>query len=46
MNILKGKSAVEKYGEDGKNGIIEITTDTPDLIFYKMAIGRPMPPKE
>ncbi|MGB3145078.1 MAG: M56 family metallopeptidase, partial [Maribacter sp.] len=26
MNVLKGVSAVEKYGEKAKNGVIEITT--------------------
>jgi hypothetical protein len=35
MNIIKGENAVNKYGEDGKNGVIEITTDTPDKIIKK-----------
>jgi hypothetical protein len=35
MNIIKGENAVSKYGEDGKNGVIEITTDTPDKIIKK-----------
>jgi hypothetical protein len=26
INVLKGKSAIKKYGEEGKNGVIEITT--------------------
>ena len=26
MNVLKGKNAIEKYGKDGENGAIEITT--------------------
>jgi TonB-dependent SusC/RagA subfamily outer membrane receptor len=26
VNILKGPAAIEKYGEKGKNGVIEITT--------------------
>lgn len=26
INILKNQSAIDKYGEDGKNGVIEITT--------------------
>ena len=26
INILKGKSAEKKYGEKGKDGVIEITT--------------------
>lgn len=25
MNVLKGEAAIEKYGEAGKNGVIEIT---------------------
>jgi len=29
MNVLKGQKATEKYGSDGKNGVIEITTKTP-----------------
>ena len=24
INILKGKTAIDKYGEEGKNGVIEI----------------------
>jgi len=28
MNILKGENATEKYGEKGKNGVIEITLKT------------------
>ncbi len=24
INVLKGKTAIEKYGEKGKNGVIEI----------------------
>lgn len=24
MNVLKGEKAIEKYGEDGKNGVVEI----------------------
>jgi TonB family protein len=31
MNVLKDKSAIEKYGEIGKNGVIEITTKANDL---------------
>lgn len=26
MNVLKGENAVKKYGEKGKNGVVEITT--------------------
>ena len=26
VNVLKGKSAIDKYGEEGKNGVIEIST--------------------
>ncbi len=26
VNVLKGNAAVEKYGEQGKNGVIELTT--------------------
>ncbi|MEM8890520.1 MAG: carboxypeptidase-like regulatory domain-containing protein [Bacteroidota bacterium] len=26
INVLKGKSAKDKYGDDGENGVIEITT--------------------
>jgi len=29
MNVLKGQHATEKYGSDGKNGVIEITTKNP-----------------
>ncbi|MDB5121138.1 MAG: TonB family protein [Sphingobacteriales bacterium] len=28
MNVLKDKSAIDKYGEKGKSGVIEITTKT------------------
>jgi hypothetical protein len=24
MNVLKGKNALDKYGEDGANGVIDI----------------------
>ncbi len=30
MNVLKGESATNKYGEKGKNGAIEIKTKTKD----------------
>ena len=26
INVLKGESAIEKYGEDGKNGVVEFVT--------------------
>jgi hypothetical protein len=26
INVMKGKSAIDKYGEKGKDGVIEITT--------------------
>ncbi len=26
MNVLKGKSAIEKYGKKGENGVIIVTT--------------------
>lgn len=33
MNILKGKSAIEKYGKDGENDVIEIITkENADLL--------------
>jgi hypothetical protein len=44
MNVLKGKSALEKYGKEGENGVIEISTDMPSQILKKVAIGHPMPP--
>src|SRR5690606_3058435 len=31
INVLKGASAVAVYGEEGKNGVIEITTTTAPL---------------
>jgi hypothetical protein len=43
MNVLKGKSALDKYGKEGENGIVEITTDKPDQIIMKIAFGHPMP---
>jgi hypothetical protein len=44
INVLKGKVAVEKYGKEGENGVIEISTDMPSQILIKVAIGHPMPP--
>jgi hypothetical protein len=26
VSVLKGENAIKKYGEKGKNGVIEITT--------------------
>jgi hypothetical protein len=35
MNVLKGKSAVDKYGKEGENGAIEIITkENADLLKY------------
>jgi len=31
MNVLKGKKAIEKYGKEGENGVIEIETKIVDL---------------
>jgi len=36
VNVLKDKSATDKYGDKGKNGVIEIT--------LKKAIAPPPPP--
>ena len=39
MNVLKGEKAVEKYGEKGKNGVIEIVTKQEneyDKVFTKV----------
>lgn len=33
VNILKGESAIAKYGEKGKNGVIEITTKKEKEVF-------------
>ncbi|NNF34163.1 MAG: TonB family protein [Saprospiraceae bacterium] len=29
INVLKGKSALEKYGDEGQNGVVEITLKNP-----------------
>jgi hypothetical protein len=34
VDILKGSKAEEKYGEKGKNGVIEIDTITPPQTNY------------
>jgi BlaR1 peptidase M56 len=35
INVLKGKKAIEKYGKDGENGVIEIITkENADLLKY------------
>ncbi len=39
INVLKGKMAIEKYGDEGKNGVIEITADKPDQITKKVVTG-------
>ncbi len=37
MNILKGKNAIEKYGKDGENGAIEISTkENVDPLKYSL----------
>lgn len=38
INILKGESAAEKYGERGRIGVIEIRTK-PDAASYNTALG-------
>ncbi len=35
ISILKGEEAIEKYGEEGKNGVILVTTKEPDLEFIQ-----------
>ena len=32
MNVLKGESAIKKYGEKGKNGVIEISKKNGNII--------------
>jgi hypothetical protein len=44
MNVLKGIKAIEKYGKEGENGVIEMTTDSPNSIIRKIAIGHPISP--
>ncbi len=34
VNVLKGESTVAKYGEKGKNGVIEITTKKASDVFF------------
>ncbi len=35
MNVLKGKTAIEKYGKEGENGAIEISTiENVNLLKY------------
>ena len=35
INVLKGKKAIDKYGKDGENGVIEIITkENADLLKY------------
>ncbi len=33
INVLKDKSSIDKYGDKGKNGVIEITTKKEDEVF-------------
>lgn len=35
INILKGQNALEKYGEAGQNGVIEITSKVPRTLLEK-----------
>lgn len=44
ISVLKGQMATYKYGESGKDGVIEITTNTdePSKIIKKVVIGYPM----
>jgi TonB family protein len=51
MNVLIVKSAIEKYGEKGKNGAIEVTTykkdeKRPEVIVVKSYPGDPKTGKE
>jgi len=54
INVLKGESAVKKYGSKGKNGVIEITTkkmellhlirdSVPDKVFTKVEVEASFP---
>lgn len=40
VNVLKGDSAVRKYGEKGRNGVIEVNTKK-ELETFKKADGVP-----
>ncbi len=35
VNVLKGKAATEKYGEQGENGVVEITTKKEASAIFK-----------
>ncbi len=37
INVIKGKKAIEKYGEKGKNGVIEVTTKNKNQ--WKVGVG-------
>ena len=39
INVLKGKTAIEKYGKKGKNGVIEITSKANNKQTVKMKLG-------
>ncbi|MCB9056023.1 MAG: energy transducer TonB [Chitinophagales bacterium] len=43
VNILKGKSAIEKYGEKGKNGVVEINTKNPTLKINEVQLKDTIP---
>ncbi|HZL12278.1 MAG TPA: TonB family protein [Prolixibacteraceae bacterium] len=34
MNVLKGESAISKYGEKSKNGVVEITSKPKSEVFF------------
>jgi len=34
MNVLKNKNATDKYGDKGKNGVIEITTKKLKTVMF------------
>ena len=42
ISVLKNESAVEKYGERGKNGVILITTKTPPTVLRSREQGDPL----
>ncbi|WP_461629747.1 M56 family metallopeptidase [Labilibaculum euxinus] len=39
INVLKGETAIEKYGKKGKNGVIEITSKANNKQTVKMKLG-------
>jgi hypothetical protein len=46
MNVIKGKIAVDKYGKEGENGVIEISTDKPEEVMMKMVLANPIPTQQ